>query len=341
MCFSWIGADWLMNDLFENEVHECDYPLACGNYGICSAQGCSCPTYFKQIESFHPSYFPYRFYTCSPYFPISCEFPYQHSLIELKNVDYVLRVNYHITDTESCKQACLKNCSCNYVVFQPNSNSSSSGRCFLRSKAFSFKKVNPDNYQSVFIKVQCSIVKPPVSYSNIISNSSWLSEELILEPIFVNGNFVCGFHCKLKEDNTSLFAISIFHSKSSNLNFNYSVDLKMVWSANRNDPVGRGAKLQLSKQGDLTLQDVNGTLVWSTKTAGKSISGLKLTDQGNLMLFDGNNDTIWQSFEHPTCWSCGVQAAKVAANEEGELHQQHGSSTVQQAKLQNDDEMRL
>ncbi|GLT31701.1 hypothetical protein SLA2020_064190 [Shorea laevis] len=330
-----------MNDLFENEVHECDYPLACGNYGICSAQGCSCPTYFKQIESFHPSYFPYRFYTCSPYFPISCEFPYQHSLIELKNVDYVLRVNYHITDTESCKQACLKNCSCNYVVFQPNSNSSSSGRCFLRSKAFSFKKVNPDNYQSVFIKVQCSIVKPPVSYSNIISNSSWLSEELILEPIFVNGNFVCGFHCKLKEDNTSLFAISIFHSKSSNLNFNYSVDLKMVWSANRNDPVGRGAKLQLSKQGDLTLQDVNGTLVWSTKTAGKSISGLKLTDQGNLMLFDGNNDTIWQSFEHPTCWSCGVQAAKVAANEEGELHQQHGSSTVQQAKLQNDDEMRL
>ncbi|GLT42720.1 hypothetical protein SLA2020_167060 [Shorea laevis] len=293
---SWNGVVYSQtDDLFENQVHECDYPLACGNYGICSAQGCSCPTYFKQIESLQS-----QSYTCSPNFPISCEFPYQHSLIELKNVDYVLGVNYHITDTESCKQACLMNCSCNSVVFQPNSNSSSSGRCFLRPKAFSFKKVNPDNYQSVFIKVQSSIVKPPVSYSNIISESSWVSEELILEPIFVNGNFVCGFHCKLKEDNTCLFAISIFHFKSSNLNFNYSVDLKMVWSANRNDPVGRGAKLQYSQQGDLTLQDVNGTLVWSTKTTGKSVSGLKLTDQGNLLLFDENNETVWQSFDHLT-----------------------------------------
>ncbi|GKV31080.1 hypothetical protein SLEP1_g39819 [Rubroshorea leprosula] len=133
--WSRIGVvEWPTDDLFENQVHECDYPLACGNYGICSAQGCSCPTYFKQIKSFQSqSFLSQSFlsqpYTCSPYFPISCEFPYQHSLIELKNVDYVLGVKYHVTDTESCKQACLKNCSCNYVVFQPNSNSSSSGRC--------------------------------------------------------------------------------------------------------------------------------------------------------------------------------------------------------------------
>ncbi|GKV31086.1 hypothetical protein SLEP1_g39825 [Rubroshorea leprosula] len=149
--------------------------------------------------------------------------------------------------------------------------------------------------QNVDSTLICSSVKPPFPYTNIISDSSWKSEELILEPIFVNGNFVCGFHCKLEENNTCLFAISIFHFES-----NYWTNLKMVWSANRNDPVGGGAKLQLSQQGDLTLQDVNDTLVWSTKTAGKSVSGLKLTDQGNLLLFDGNNETVWQSFDHPT-----------------------------------------
>ncbi|GLU07096.1 hypothetical protein SLE2022_240700 [Rubroshorea leprosula] len=286
---SWNGVYWLTDDLFENQVHKCDYPLACGNYGICSAKGCSCPTYFKQIYSFQPDL------GCSPYIPMSCEFPYQHSLIELKNVDYVPGVSYHITDTESCRQDCLKNCSCKYVVFQHNSNSSSSGRCFLRSEAFSFKRVNSNNYQSVFLKVHSSSWKPPVFYTNIISDLSWGSEELQLEPIFVSGNFVCGFHCKLEENNTCLFAISIFHFYS-----HYYTNLKMVWSANRNDPVGGGAKLQLSQQGDLTLQDVGGTLVWSTKTAGKSVSGLKLTDQGNLLLFDGNNETVWQSFDHPT-----------------------------------------
>ncbi|GKV23385.1 hypothetical protein SLEP1_g33120 [Rubroshorea leprosula] len=289
---SWNGTVyWRTDDLFENQVHECDYPLTCGNYGICSVEGCSCPSYFKQIESFQSQ----SYYTCSPYIPISCEFPDQHSLIELKNVDSVLGVNYHITDIESCKQACLKNCSCKYVVFQHNSNSSSSGRCFLRSEAFSFKRVNSYNYQSVFLKAHGSSVKPPFSWTNIISNSSWESEELILEPIFFNGNFVCGFHCKLEENNTCLFAISIFHFESSD-----HTNLKMIWSANRNNPVGGGAKLQLSHQGDLTLQDINGTLVWSTKTAGKSVSGLKLTDQGNLLLFDGNNETVWQSFDHPT-----------------------------------------
>ncbi|GLT31707.1 hypothetical protein SLA2020_064250 [Shorea laevis] len=286
-CFSGFGVDW--QNLFENQVHECDYPLACGNYGICSAQRCSCPMYFRYRDSFQPDL------GCSPYVPISCEFPYQHSLLELKKVDYVPGGNYHIINTESCKQACLKNCSCKYVVFQHNSNSSSSGRCFLRSEAFSFKRVNSYNHQSVFLKVHSSSVKPPFSYTNIISDSRWESEALIVEPIFVNGNFVCGFHCKLEKNNTCLFAMSIFHFGSDDY-----TNLKMVWSANRNDPVGRGAKLQLSQQGDLTLQDANGTLVWSTKTTGKSVSGLKLTDQGNLMLFDGNNDTVWQSFEHPT-----------------------------------------
>ncbi|GLT61792.1 hypothetical protein SLA2020_344740, partial [Shorea laevis] len=137
----------------------------------------------------------------------------------------------------------------------------------------------------------------PISWINNNSDPRWDSEELTLQPIFVNEPFVCGFHCKVEENNTCLFAISIFVSNGSDP---YNPISKMIWSANRNNPVGRGAKLQLSQQGDLTLQDVDSTLVWSTKTAGKSISELMLSDSGNLMLFDRNKKMVWQSFDHPT-----------------------------------------
>ncbi|GLT31694.1 hypothetical protein SLA2020_064130 [Shorea laevis] len=307
------GSNWKeVFDLFENR---CDYPPACGEYEICSPEGCSClepdesgTTYFRQLNSLQPEL------GCSPYIPVSCEFPYQHALLELKNVDYQLRANYHITDIESCRQGCLNNCSCKCALFIPDSNSSSFGQCFFRSETLSFKRVDKSYNQSLFLKVQSSIVKPPISYTNNVSDSSWESEELTLQPFLVNGNFVCGFHCKVDtEDNTCLLAISIFHSDSTPY-----PNFKMVWSANRNNPVRRGAKLQLSQQGDLTLQNADGTLVWSTKTAGKFVSELKLTHQGNLMLFDRDNETVWQSFDHPTdCLVLGqrfVSGQKLKAN---------------------------
>ncbi|GLT31703.1 hypothetical protein SLA2020_064210 [Shorea laevis] len=146
-----------------------------------------------------------------------------------------------------------------------------------------------------------SIVKPPVSWTNNNSDSNWISytsldsRGLTLKPILVNGDIVCGFHCQVEENNTCLLAISIFNFTSIPY-----IDSQIVWSANRNNPVGRGAQLQLSQQGDLTLQNVDSTLIWSANTTGKSVSSLKLTHQGNLMLFDGNNETVWQSFDHPT-----------------------------------------
>ncbi|OMO61491.1 hypothetical protein CCACVL1_23481 [Corchorus capsularis] len=80
----------------------------------------------------------------------------------------------------------------------------------------------------------------------------------------------------------------------------FSLSRRVVWSANRNNPVEIGASLQLSQNGDLILQDVDGTPIWNTNTLGKFVSRLELTEQGNLVLYDGNNKTVWQSFDHPT-----------------------------------------
>ncbi|PIA33922.1 hypothetical protein AQUCO_03900047v1, partial [Aquilegia coerulea] len=74
---------------------------------------------------------------------------------------------------------------------------------------------------------------------------------------------------------------------------------QVVWSANRNNPVGENAYLILNQDG-LLLRDANGKDVWSTHTSGKSILGLKLTDMGNLVLFDKSNRTVWESYNHPT-----------------------------------------
>ncbi|WMV39412.1 hypothetical protein MTR67_032797 [Solanum verrucosum] len=51
---------------------------------------------------------------------------------------------------------------------------------------------------------------------------------------------------------------------------------------------------------NLVLADSDGTLVWSSNTTGKSVSGLNLAETGNLVLFDTTNRTVWQSFDHPT-----------------------------------------
>ncbi|KAF8413700.1 hypothetical protein HHK36_001692 [Tetracentron sinense] len=116
----------------------------------------------------------------------------------------------------------------------------------------------------------------------------------ILANPFFGPFFGCGFYCNGNCDNF-LFAVFILGTVDNPI-----TSPQVVWSANRNNPVRENATLQLTPEGDLILQDVDATLVWSTNTAGKSVAGLNMTQTGNLVLFDINNRTVWQSFDHPT-----------------------------------------
>ena len=74
----------------------------------------------------------------------------------------------------------------------------------------------------------------------------------------------------------------------------------VVWSANPKNPVSYNATLHLTSDRGLVLQDVDGTIAWSTNiSSNKYVAGLRLTDTCNLQLLDENNATIWQSFDHP------------------------------------------
>ena len=87
----------------------------------------------------------------------------------------------------------------------------------------------------------------------------------------------CGFLCNQTCD-SSLFAIISYYSfMSSPIS---------VWSTNPKNPVRYNATLKLTSERGLVLQDVDGTVVWSTNISTKPVAGLHLTDACNLMLLD-------------------------------------------------------
>lgn len=144
----------------------------------------------------------------------------------------------------------------------------------------------------------------PTLYSGSTGTSN---DTFIIKPILARTNpsvrFFSGFWCNASDRNC-LFSILIFPKF-----FPYPKELpksswiyqpRLVWSANRNKPVRYNATLRFTENGDLILAEYDGSLVWSTNTGGKSVSGLNLTEEGNLVLFDQNKATVWQSFDHPT-----------------------------------------
>ncbi|KAG0486465.1 hypothetical protein HPP92_008560 [Vanilla planifolia] len=75
---------------------------------------------------------------------------------------------------------------------------------------------------------------------------------------------------------------------------------RFVWTANPTRPVGEKATFSLLSSGDLRLTDADGSVVFSSGTANKGVSSLRLLPNGNIVLVDAGGRTLWQSFDHPT-----------------------------------------
>ncbi|GAV74271.1 Pkinase domain-containing protein/B_lectin domain-containing protein [Cephalotus follicularis] len=118
--------------------------------------------------------------------------------------------------------------------------------------------------------------------------------------------YACGFYCKAN-CNTSNYIFAIFIMPTTCASYMTCLGQgvaqsvpRVVWSANRNNPVRINATMRLTTDGILVLRDADGTIAWSTDTGGKSVAGINLTEMGNLVLFDDNNSTVWNSFDYPT-----------------------------------------
>ncbi|CAI9301986.1 unnamed protein product [Lactuca saligna] len=134
--------------------------------------------------------------------------------------------------------------------------------------------------------------------------------------------FTCGFFCN-GAYTIYLFAILL-----------NQYDPRVIWSANRDNPVSKGAILNFTAAGELVLQDADGSIVWTTNTTGKSVAGMKLNDNGNLVLFDSHNSMVWQSFDHPT--ECLVKGKKLYQLQKlipSEDMQSHGIEVTEMMKV--------
>ncbi|KAI8564936.1 hypothetical protein RHMOL_Rhmol03G0222100 [Rhododendron molle] len=76
-------------------------------------------------------------------------------------------------------------------------------------------------------------------------------------------------------------------------------DRTVVWSANRNSPVGTSAFLDFDNTGNLLLLD-GSTTVWTSNTSGVGVEAAIMSETGNFILYSANQRIVWQSFSHPS-----------------------------------------
>ncbi|CAL8159911.1 unnamed protein product [Prunus armeniaca] len=111
-------------------------------------------------------------------------------------------------------------------------------------------------------------------------NSSWPSP---------SGEFAFGFR-QIGKDG---FLLAIW--------FNKIPDRTIVWSANRNDLVQEGSKVELTSDGRLTLSDAEDQQVWSANNSARTeVAYAAMLDTGNFVLANTNSTNLWESFDQPT-----------------------------------------
>ncbi|KAK2660218.1 hypothetical protein Ddye_006751 [Dipteronia dyeriana] len=143
------------------------------------------------------------------------------------------------------------------------------------------------------------LLQTPISSSktfdnNILRQGSSLSVEKSSDQLISpNGVYSAGFFSV----GYNAFSFALWFTKSS--------PPTAAWMANRDIPVnGKGSKLSLLKNGDLSLTDATGIPIWNSKTflGNSHPSQLVLSYTGNLVLCTLENvpRLLWQSFDSPT-----------------------------------------
>ena len=186
-------SDWNEeSDLLSEFIGFCDSPMACGNYGICTNDRCSCPppingtNYFRQTNIKLPNN------GCSLVTLLSCEDSKYHVLSELENITYFpmekyppeINPDHRHLNLESCKQACLKDCSCKAAIFN---SSNRVGNCYLESHIFSLMSTDArqKTYLKVYIKLRKVTPQQKKHWLEIILGSSFAFVLFLLIGLFV------------------------------------------------------------------------------------------------------------------------------------------------------------
>ncbi|KAL7185255.1 hypothetical protein ACSBR2_027225 [Camellia fascicularis] len=280
--YEWTGWNWNVTaDLMTSDIGDCGYPMACGNYGICSSNGqCSCleeaiyNSTIWQINSGQPNL------GCSLVTPISCDHSKYHTLLELKNTSYFY-FNSHISLSssfyleeklalEDCKTSCLKNCSCKVAFFAHTLGYDSKPGCLLLSEVFSLVSNEGTTQETiaVFLKVQKSPTTQNLIPSAINSPQKKSGQVKIIMGSSLGAFFVlffvvasCIFFFKKKQESEDFDEFFVDQVPGMPTRFSYE-ELRAMTS-NFNDKLGEGGFGSVFQ----------GTLSDGTKVAVKRLHG--------------------------------------------------------------------
>ncbi|GMH08933.1 hypothetical protein Nepgr_010773 [Nepenthes gracilis] len=78
-----------------------------------------------------------------------------------------------------------------------------------------------------------------------------------------------------------------------------SGDRVVIWSAQRDAPVGKDAILEFDATGNLLLTAGN-TTIWTSNTSRSGAMTAAMEETGNFIIYNANLHPIWQSFSHPS-----------------------------------------
>ncbi|XP_028056671.1 G-type lectin S-receptor-like serine/threonine-protein kinase SD2-5 [Camellia sinensis] len=135
MAYEWGGLNWnVVTDVLTLDIGDCGYPMACGNYDICSPN--------RQCSSLE-------------------ETATSNTSMQINS-----RSNYYIDEKsklEDCKKSCLKHCSCKAALFAHDWDYSKKG-CLLLSEVYSLiNKEGGDDKVIIFLKLQKSPIPSPTN----------------------------------------------------------------------------------------------------------------------------------------------------------------------------------
>ncbi|GLT59536.1 hypothetical protein SLA2020_323490 [Shorea laevis] len=111
-------------------------------------------------------------------------------------------------------------------------------------------------------------------------NDSWKSS---------SGDFAFGF----QQIEAGMFLLAIWFDKIP--------EKTIIWSANGTNLVQPRSKIQLTTDGQFTLNDGQGKQVWAANLAGSgTVSYAAMLDSGNFVLTSQDSINLWESFDQPT-----------------------------------------
>ncbi|KAB1221109.1 G-type lectin S-receptor-like serine/threonine-protein kinase RLK1 [Morella rubra] len=103
-----------------------------------------------------------------------------------------------------------------------------------------------------------------------------------------SGDFAFGFH----QIGTGGYLLAIWFDKIQ--------EKTIVWSANGNNMVPRGSKVELTKDGHFVLNDPAGKEMWKAELFGSRVAYAAMLDTGNFVLATEDSRNSWETFDHPT-----------------------------------------